>query len=106
MLLTTCAGFYCLRFPPVGRMTSLDSALLRLLAPPPTDLLHLLLQLLPTLLLSLHSLHNWFLHLTTASEYKSVPARSQMGSLTGKMSITACVIMSIRLTLAKVQSME
>ena len=78
-------------------MTSLDSALLRLLAPPPTDLLHLLLQLLPALLLSLYSLHIWLAltrlcYLTTAPEYKSVPARSQMGSLTGEMSLAACVL--------------
>ena len=104
VLLTKCVNIYCFRFPPVGRMAPLDAALLRLLAPPPTDLLHLLLQLLTALLLNLHGLHNRLCHLTTASEYKSVPARSQMGSLTGEMSLAASMFYHI--TFAKVQSME
>ena len=78
-------------------MTSLDAALLRLLTPPTTDLLHLLLQLLPALLLSLYSLHIWLAltrlcYLTTAPEYKSVPARSQMGSLPREINVISSML--------------
>ena len=75
---------------PVRYVASLYAPLLALLIPPPADLRHLLLSLLPTLLLRLHGLHRWLTlaltrltlwHLTTAPEYKSVPARSEMCAL-------------------------